>query len=159
MPGAKNIKAVAKAQEWVNQGHLLLMFPAGEVSSFDPGLKQVTDPVWRGTAARIARKANARVTPVFIEGRNGWLFQALGMIHPRLRTVRLIRELINKKGHTIDFRLGQTLEPGSYQTLDSDTAITNYLRLHTYAMSAHKGLEIPVRKTEKKERSGRPASG
>lgn len=155
----KNIQAVAEAQEWVNQGHLLLIFPAGEVSSFDVDLKQVTDPVWRSTAARIARKADARVTPVFVEGRNGWLFQALGMIHPRLRTVRLIRELINKKGHTIGFRFGQTLEPGSYQSLDSDTAITNYLRLHTYAMSAHKRAEYPVRKTpRKKDRKGQPVA-
>ena len=147
----KNIKAIAKAQEWVEQGHLLLMFPAGEVSSFDTDLKQVTDPVWHSTAAKIARKTGASITTVFVEGRNSWLFQALGMIHPRLRTARLIRELINKKGHTIGFRLGQTLEPSSYRTLESDIAITNYLRLHTYAMSAHKRLEVPVRKLEKKK--------
>ena len=133
----KNKAAIAEAQRWVSDGHLLLMFPSGEVSSFNRHLKQVTDPTWRITAAKIAREARARVIPVFVEGRNGWLFQALGMIHSRLRTVRLIRELINKKGHTIGFRIGKTLEPGSYETLDSDSAVTNYLRLHTYAMSTH----------------------
>ena len=133
----KNRAAIAEAQQWVSDGHLLLMFPSGEVSSFNRHLKQVTDPTWRITAAKIARQARARVIPVFVEGRNGWLFQALGMIHSRLRTVRLIRELINKKGHTIGFRIGKILEPASYDTLDSDSAVTNYLRLHTYAMSTH----------------------
>lgn len=147
----KNKKAVAEAQQWVADGHLLLMFPAGEVSSYNAHLRQVTDPTWRSTAARIARNAKARVTPVFVEGRNGWLFQALGMIHPRLRTVRLIRELINKKGHTIGFRIGQTLEPGSYASLDSDNAVTNYLRLHTYAMSTHGIKPFKARKSEKKK--------
>ena len=147
----KNIKAIAEAQQWVADGHLLLMFPAGEVSSYNTNLKQITDPIWRSTAARIARKANARVTPVFVEGRNGWLFQALGMIHPRLRTVRLIRELINKKGHTIGFRVGQTLESSSYSSLDSDNAVTNYLRLHTYAMSTHGIKNVSIKKTDKKK--------
>ena len=148
----KNIRAIAEAQQWVDDGHLLLIFPAGEVSSFNSQLKQVTDPVWRNTAARIARKAGARVTPVFVDGRNGWLFQALGMIHPMLRTLRLIRELINKKGHTIGFRIGNTLEPASYTSLDGDSAITNYLRLHTYALSTHgEQPRISFKKTEKRK--------
>ena len=147
----KNQAAIAEAQQWVSDGHLLLMFPSGEVSSFNKQLKQVTDPVWRSTAAKIARKANACVTPVFVEGRNGWLFQALGMIHSKLRTASLIRELINKKGHTIGFRMGKTLDPASYGSLDSDSAVTNYLQLHTYAMSTHSSAGITLNKPEKKK--------
>lgn len=147
----KNIKAVGEAQQWVSDGHLLLMFPAGEVSSFDSHLKQITDPLWRNTAARIARQANASVIPVFVEGRNSWFFQALGMIHPKLRTVSLIRELINKKGHTIGFRIGKNLKPDNYMTLNSDSSVTNYLRLHTYAMSTHTKADISSKKANKKK--------
>ena len=40
----RNQKAVEEARKWVDDGHLLLIFPAGEVSSFDFSLLQVTDP-------------------------------------------------------------------------------------------------------------------
>ena len=132
----KNRLAVNEARKWVEDGHLLLIFPSGEVSSFDFSLKQVIDPKWRNTAATIAKSTNARVLPVFIEGANGWLFQCLGMIHPRMRTLRLIRELLNKKGKTLGFRIGNPIEPVDLSNLPSNSAVTNYLRLHTYLLSA-----------------------
>ena len=131
----KNKAAIEEAKQWVADGHQLLIFPSGEVSSFDFQLKRVIDPKWRNTAAAIARQANASVTPVFIEGSNGWLFQCLGMLHPRLRTARLIRELLNKQGATIGFRIGSEITNTELSALDSNTAITNYLRLHTYLLS------------------------
>ena len=131
----KNHQAVEQARQWVAEGHQLLIFPSGEVSSYDRNLKQVIDPKWRNTAASIARSARATVSPVFIEGANGWLFQSLGFIHPRLRTLRLARELINKQGQTIRFRVGNPIPPADLSTLASSSATTNYLRLHTYLLS------------------------
>ena len=131
----KNRAAIEEARKWVADGHQLLIFPSGEVSSFDFHLKQVIDPKWRNTAASIARHANASVTPVFIEGANSWLFQCLGMLHPKLRTARLIRELLNKQGATISFRIGNEIPYSELSALNSNTVITNYLRLHTYLLS------------------------
>ena len=131
----KNKAAIEEARQWVADGHQLLIFPSGEVSSFDFHLKQVIDPKWRNTAASIAMQTRASVTPVFIEGANGWLFQCLGMLHPKLRTARLIRELLNKQGATIGFRVGNEITHSELSVLNSNTAITNYLRLHTYLLS------------------------
>ena len=131
----KNKAAIEEARQWVADGHQLLIFPSGEVSSYDFQLKQVIDPRWRNTAASIALQTSASVTPVFIEGSNGWLFQCLGLLHPRLRTARLIRELINKQGATIGFRIGSEITNTELSALNSNTAATNYLRLHTYLLS------------------------
>ena len=131
----KNRQAVEEARQWVEDGHQLLIFPSGEVSSYDFKLKKVIDPKWRDTAATIARTANASVTPVFIEGANGWFFQGLGIIHPILRTLRLVRELINKKGGTISFRIGKTISSSDLVGMDSHSTATNYLRLNTYLLS------------------------
>ena len=131
----KNRAAIEEAKQWVADGHQLLIFPSGEVSSFDFQLKQIIDPKWRNTAASIAHQTNASVTPVFIEGANGWLFQCLGIFHPKLRTARLIRELLNKQGATISFRIGNEITHSELSALSSNTAITNYLRLHTYLLS------------------------
>ena len=142
----KNKAAIEEARKWVADGHQLLVFPSGEVSSFDFQLRQVIDPKWRNTAASIARQANASVTPVFIEGSNGWLFQCLGLLHPRLRTARLIRELLNKQGATIGFRIGNEITNSQLSALDSNTTATNYLRLHTYLLSEQSSCEITTNK-------------
>ena len=139
----KNKAAIEEARQWVADGHQLLIFPSGEVSSFDFHRKQIIDPKWRNTAAYIARQTNASVTPVFIEGSNGWLFQCLGMLHPKLRTARLIRELLNKQGATIGFRIGSTITNTELSALDSKRAATNYLRLHTYLLSDQASQLMP----------------
>ena len=132
----KNKVAIAQAEDWVRQGHQLLIFPSGEVSSFHVKLKKISDPKWRNTAAHIARNTSASVTPVFINGNNGWLFQLLGFINPKLRTLRLIRELMNKKGKTIEFRLGKTIKKSDMAAFPSNTSLTNFLRLSTYLLSS-----------------------
>ena len=137
----KNKQAVEEARQWVADGHQLLIFPSGEVSSYDFKLKKIVDPKWRNTASRIARNTEATVTPVFIEGANSWLFQGLGMIHPILRTIRLIRELINKKGDTLNFRIGKAISATELEALPSDSAATNYLRLNTYLLSTSDAYE------------------
>ena len=141
----KNRQAVEEARQWVEDGHQLLIFPSGEVSSYDFKLKKIIDPKWRNTAATIARTANASVTPVFIEGANGWFFQGLGVIHPILRTLRLIRELINKKGDTISFRIGKTISSSDLAGMDSHSTATNYLRLNTYLLSTQNSDEIQTK--------------
>ncbi|MGI9274616.1 MAG: lysophospholipid acyltransferase family protein [Endozoicomonas sp.] len=154
-----NMSAIEEARKWVEDGHLLLIFPAGEVSSFDFSLLQVTDPRWRNTAARIVRKTEASVTPIYIEGRNGLLFQTMGVINQRLRTIRLIRELLNKKGETLGFRVGQTLDRSALKNMDSDSALTNYMRLNTYLLSTQKPEKVrPSLGRNKKIRNEKPVA-
>ncbi len=151
----KNRKAVEEARQWVEDGHQLLIFPSGEVASYNLKLNKVVDPKWRHTAATIARSTSAPVTPVFVEGANPWLFQCLGMIHPLLRTTRLIRELINKKGQTIGFRIGKTISSSELSVFPTQAAATSYLRLNTYLLSTRnlgESTEQAFCSTEKSER-------
>ncbi len=92
--------------EWLSQGGVLVVFPAGEVSSWDLRTQRVTDPKWSDTAARLARASGAAVLPVYIKGENSLPFHLLGFVHPRLRTVRLPQELLNKRGKTIEISIG-----------------------------------------------------
>ncbi|KEI69757.1 hypothetical protein GV64_02490 [Endozoicomonas elysicola] len=132
----KNKRAIAEAQAWVADGHQLLIFPAGEVSSYNKALDSICDPDWRNTASSIALNTQTSVTPIFVEGSNSKLFHWLGRIHPRLRTVRLVRELINKQGATLAFRVGKTLNTKELHSFSSKKALTHYLRLCTYLLSS-----------------------
>ena len=130
----KSLGPLRGAIRWVEKEGLLAIFPAGEVSHLQIKKRGVTDPPWSTVAARIAQKTGAKVVPLYFSGRNSLLFQLLGLAHPILRTVMLPRELINKKGKRVHFKVGAPIPPKRYGTLKGYQEITDYLRLRTYLL-------------------------
>jgi putative hemolysin len=63
------------------------------------------------------------------------MFQLAGLVHPRLRTALLPRQLTNKAGHIIPIRIGETIaarklaNPGT-----SDSELAGLLRLRSYML-------------------------
>ncbi len=129
-----NIGPLRAAIRWVQSGGLLLVFPAGTVSHLQLDRGQVADPPWNRAVARIVRSARAPVVPVLIEGHNRAFFQLAGLIHPRLRTAMLPRELINKQGACIPVRIGRPIPIRRLERFDSDGRMTDYLRWRTYLL-------------------------
>ena len=83
-----------------------MTFPAGEVAALRLPRMQISEPEWNDRIARVIRLTQASAVPVFFHGVNSAAFQIAGVIHPRLRTVLLPRELLNKKGATIRVAIG-----------------------------------------------------
>ncbi|MCX4029121.1 lysophospholipid acyltransferase family protein [Endozoicomonas sp. SM1973] len=131
----RNRKGLKAALDWVRQGGLLMIFPAGEVSTFNVRERQVVDRPWNRLVATIMRRTQAPVTPIYISGKNSWLFHAAGMINANLRTGLLVREMINKKNRTIELHIGQQIPFKEVTALDSDQALTEYLRMNTYLLA------------------------
>lgn len=129
-----NVGPLRRAIHWLRAGHMLGMFPAGAVSHLQRGC--VADPPWHPAVARILRHARASVVPVWIEGRNSLPFQLLGMLHPRLRTALLPRELLNKRNRRIRVRIGEPLRAEQLIGLGDDETITSFLRLSTYVLGS-----------------------
>ncbi|MDT8441932.1 MAG: GNAT family N-acyltransferase [Desulfuromonadales bacterium] len=130
-----NVGPVRAACRWLDAGGLLVVFPAGTVSHLQLRGRTVADPPWQeGVVALIARSA-AAVVPVFFPGGNGPLFQLAGMVHPRLRTLLLARQLLNKQGQQIEVCIGRHIEARRLQQLGSPTEQLNYLRLRTYLLA------------------------
>ncbi len=130
----RNMASMRAAVEWVKAGHVLGVFPSGEVSHLNLRQRNVADPDWSATIARLVRRTAAPVTPVFFDGRNSNLFQVVGMLHPRLRTVMLPRELLNKRHRTIPVRIGSVLPAERMARFDSQQELTAYLRVRTYIL-------------------------
>src|SRR5262249_55631487 len=53
----------------------------------------------------------SQVLPAFVEGANSRLFYAAGRVHPLLRTLLLIREMLNKRGRMIAVRFADPIDP------------------------------------------------
>ncbi len=137
------MRALREAHQHVSEGGLLLIFPAGEVSTFDHN-GMLSDKAWSRSAAVLVKKHKATVVPVFIGGQNSRKFYRAGRIHPLLRTALLGRELLNKKGRSIPLSIGDPIAWKEYRGFDNDEALVNYLRLNTYLLNEDKSQATPV---------------
>jgi len=143
----RNLGPMREAVRWMRQGRALGMFPAGEVAHLHLLRNRgVTDPPWNLNAARLARLAGAPVLPVFFSGQNSLLFQMLGLIHPRLRTVMLPRELVNKQQREIHIAIGNPIPAAKLATLGGEAEATAYLRLRTFLLRHRVDAEPALRK-------------
>ena len=131
----ENIQPLREAVRWVENGGALLVFPSGEVSHFQFRRSRITDPDWRPSVGHIVRRTGAPAIPAFVCGRNTWLFQFLGCIHPRLRTALLAREFLNKCHRSIRIRFGPPVSPKRSKSFSSSLQLARYLRLRTYSLS------------------------
>jgi putative hemolysin len=130
-----NRSAMRDALLWLRQGGILVIFPAGEVSSFQLRHRKVCDPHWSESIARLARLANVPVLPAYFDGRNGAAFQLSGLVHPRLRTALLAREFLNKSGKSLEVRFGNLVPQAKLQEISSDRERIDYLRRKTYVLA------------------------
>lgn len=118
----------------LSAGNPIGIFPAGEVSSFKFNRGEITDKEWQLSMIKLIKKAQVPVVPVYFEGHNGLLFQALGFIHPLLRTVKLPSEMFNKKGKTIRVRIGEPITLKEQDEFDDLRQFNKFLRMRTYAL-------------------------
>ncbi|MGE4299615.1 MAG: lysophospholipid acyltransferase family protein [Desulfovibrionaceae bacterium] len=130
----RNVGPLKECLRHLKNGGVLGVFPAGEVASINLAHAAVTDPAWSPTVAGLARRAKATVQPVFFDGANSALFHLLGLLHPRLRTAMLPRELLHKRDATLSIAVGNPIPPHKFASLDSDEALIDYLRLRTHML-------------------------
>lgn len=125
-----NARSIKAAIRWVAAGGALVTFPAGEVAHFNWG--KITDPKWSPHVGAIIRYAQADVLPAFFPGANSLFFQIAGLFHPRLRTVLLPHELINKSSQAINVYIGKVIPWKKLQDCGDNEAVTGYLRNSTF---------------------------
>jgi putative hemolysin len=130
----KNIGPIKEAIRWLRGGRVLLVFPSGEVSHLNVQERRIEDPKWNESIAGMIRHTGAAALPVFVEGRNSALFQMLGLVHPKVRTVLLPRELIRRRGSVMRFRIGNVVPFQRLEPIRDASEMVDYLRLRTYLL-------------------------
>ena len=139
-----NLTGLKKALGWVKSGGVLVVFPAGEVASFRIKTRKVADPTWSRHVAGIIRHTRAAALPVFFPGQNSLPFQMLGLLNPRLRTLLLPRELMNKSDRRIRPLVGKAIPWGALRKYRSDRTLIDHLRLRTYFLK-NRDIDTPKR--------------
>jgi putative hemolysin len=131
----RNFSGLKQALAWLRQGGMLAVFPAGEVSHWDLRQGQASDRQWNQSAGWLLRQTEATAVPAYFPGTNSAAFHALGMLHARLRTLRLPDELLRQKGRKIEIRVGAPIAPGTLSRLRTENEVTDYLRWRTYLLA------------------------
>jgi len=131
---SKNLKTMVESSCFLRDGNCLGIFPAGEVSSLDLATGKVIDPNWSTHPVSLAQRNDASVLPVCFKGKNSWIFQILGLLHPILRTLLLARELLNKRGRHLKMRIGEPISPKKIASFENVSEATEYLRVCVEAL-------------------------
>jgi putative hemolysin len=133
---ASSLAGIKMALEHLQEGGVLGIFPAGEVSSYNEDNFGISDREWQFPAMRMIKKAGVPVVPIYFQGTNSRLFHLLGLIHPSLRTVRLPAEVFNKKHKKIRIRIGNTISVKEQDSFTDVSTFGRYLRAKTYALGS-----------------------
>ncbi len=130
----RNFSPMMQAVKWLKGGGLLGVFPAGEVSHLHVSKRRIQDPVWNSSVARMVHLSRSPVVPAYFAGRNSNFFQIAGLIHPRLRTAMLPRELIKEHRRLPVLKIGRPIPYRKMASMQDPYELTNYLRFRTYIL-------------------------
>ncbi|GFK93621.1 hypothetical protein NNJEOMEG_01455 [Fundidesulfovibrio magnetotacticus] len=141
---ARNVAPLRQSVAWLRGGGCLGVFPAGEVAHFRMDERRVADPAWSPSVARMVRACGATVVPVHFAGANGPMFHLAGLVHPRLRTMLLGREFVNKARKEVEVRIGRPVPPQALEGLTDEQA-AGHLRLCAEVMGRTRPRALPAR--------------
>ena len=91
----------------------VMIFPAGKLARLIDG--EIQDPVWEPSAVSLARKHDAPVIPIWVDGPYPFFFHTFDRISKEMRDITLFHELLNKKGKLFSMKVGQPIAPSKLQ--------------------------------------------
>lgn len=163
--GARSVSGIRAALGHIAAGGALGFFPAGEVATWQRGKdrtavsggrKVVEDKPWADNMSKLIRKSGLPVIPIYFDGGNSKRFHRLGRIHPRIRTLLLVREMLAAKGSHIKVRIGQPIQASQIAGFSVNN-LGKYLRNRCYALEAQCRADFEHRHTEVCEQEIIPA--
>ena len=141
---ARSINGIRMALTHIADGGAIGFFPAGEVATWQPRSKRkeggrwtIQDKPWAPNIIKLIKRTGLPVIPIWFDGTNSRTFHLLGLLHPRLRTVRLVHEMFNKPGRTVEVRIGEPITPEEMAPMEIEE-LSWYLRDKCYSLSKRK---------------------
>jgi putative hemolysin len=134
----ENRRPLRECLEWLGRGGMLALFPSGDVARMDWRGGGIVDPPWNPSVAHLIRMAECAALPVYFRGSNGLGFQLIGALHPRLRTADLPRQTLNKRGQSIEVRIGRVVAAKALKSFGGEREAIEYLRFRTFLLAGRR---------------------
>jgi putative hemolysin len=87
----------------------IMIFPAGRLARRFGD--EIIDPDWEPSAVSLARKHNAPIIPIYLDGPFPFFFHTFDRFSKELRDITLFHELLNKKGKLFTLKVGLPIGP------------------------------------------------
>ncbi len=122
------ISGLKESLEHLQKGGGLIIFPAKKVSTYGEVIGRVEESEWDKRVIKLIQKSNVPIIPISIGGNNSTKYHILNKINSKLGDARLIKEIFNKKGETIDIILGREIKPEQIRTITKTEDIETLLK-------------------------------
>jgi putative hemolysin len=130
-----NLASRAAAEDWLESGGCVLVFPGGGVSTVPRPFDRVAvDAEWHPFVARLIQRAHAPMLTVFFAGQNSRLFQIASHVSLTLRLSLLFKEVADRIGGDLRIAIGAPLPFAQLAPLAERRALMAELRRRTYAL-------------------------
>lgn len=134
-----NVKTGRNAKKFLQEGGVIILFPAGGVAMAKKIYTPAIDAEWGKLLGSLALNTNADVIPIFFDGKNGILFHlfASKLKSQTLKYSSYMHETKRKIGKTIDIYCGEVVPNKKLKLINDKKQITLLLRDIT--------MSLPVR--------------
>ncbi|MGV4460624.1 lysophospholipid acyltransferase family protein [Ornithobacterium rhinotracheale] len=145
------------ALEYLQQGHPLGVFPAGEVS-YKNAQGEIVDKPWQKPIMKLIKKAGVPIIPMYFNARNSKRFYNLKKLHPDLQTALLPKELLKTRLKPIQLRIGKPITVKQQEEFDTIEEFTNFLTKKTFVLASSYEPKKNITQTIKSSIPSRPKS-
>ena len=111
VPTKDSLQGVKEALAHIRSGGVLGLFPSGAVSDLSVKEGCIRDREWQEPIMRLIKKLNVPIVPVHFLDRNSNFYYSLGLVDWRLRLLRLVPEVFNKRGKRQRIAIGEIISP------------------------------------------------
>ncbi len=131
-----NLKSRAAARAQLERGGVVVVFPAGAVSTAPDrlGLQPAVDGRWQPFVAQLLQRSKATVVPIWFGGQNSRLFQIASHLSLTLRLSLIFHEVKARIGALMQVEIGEPIAFENLAAIKDRQALADHLREITYAL-------------------------
>ena len=138
-----NIATRKQAKQWLDDGHVLVIFPAGGVSTAERAFTgRALDTRWRPFTAKLIHTTQCPVLPLYTAGQNSRIWQIASQYSETMRAALFFHEVRNKIGRDIHVTIGDLLPYPSLAPMKERQVLVDWLYEHVYNTLDASGRQV-----------------
>lgn len=143
-----NIESRAAARAHLERGGVVVVFPAGAVSTAPDrwGRRPAVDARWQPFIAALIQRSKATVVPMWFGGQNSRLFQIASHVSATLRLSLIFHEVKARIGTLLPVMIGAPIPFSDLAAIKDRQALSDHLHDVTYALAVPEFIRLKTPK-------------